>query len=241
MDLVFEADTHYSYVLTDRHGVYHLQGGANNTGISHVRVLFDKARGDAYVATAELLPASKYSHLEKDPVVEDLLEKYADQIAPATEVLGINGQYRNNYMLSQLVAKLYRDKGVEKWGAEYDIVLGGGYISCRSPGYLPEGEVSYSQLQSLLPFDNRIVLCSIRGRDLISRFLENDHEAYHIQTTTYGEQIRSSIDPDGTYYVVTDSYSADYSYNRMTVIETYAADIFARDLVAEYIAAGGLD
>lgn len=46
--------------------------------------------------------------------------------------------------------------------------------------------------------------------------------------------------PDGIYYVVTDRYSADYSYNNMTVIDTYSQNIFARDLVAEYIAAGGL-
>ena len=42
------------------------------------------------------------------------------------------------------------------------------------------------------------------------------------------------IDPDGIYYVVTDSYSANYSYNNMTVVEIYADDIFARDLVAEF-------
>ena len=241
VDLVFEADSHYSYILTDEYGVYHLQAGANNAGISHVRVIFDLARGDAYIASAQLLPTSQFTHLEKDPIVENLLAAYGQQIAPATQILGNNGMYRNNYMLSQLVARLYRDAGVERWGAQYDIVLGGGYISCRAPGYLPQGEVSYSQLQALLPFDNRIVLCSIQGRDLISRFLENDHEAYHIQTTPYGERVRGDIDPDGTYYLVTDSYSADYTYNRLMVIDTYDANIFARDLLAAEFAAGKLD
>ena len=139
-----------------------------------------------------------------------------------------------------MVANLYCTKGVEKWGAEYDIVLGGGYISCRSPGYLPAGEVSYSQLQSLLPFDNQITLCSIQGRDLISKFLETDNQAYFIKTTNYGESIRSSIDPNAVYYVVTDSYSAYYSYNNMTVIDTYGDNVFARDLVADYITQGAL-
>ena len=32
VDLVFEADSHYWYVLQDQHGVYHLQGGANTPG-----------------------------------------------------------------------------------------------------------------------------------------------------------------------------------------------------------------
>ena len=239
VDLVLEADSHYWYVLQDQHGVYHLQGGGNNKGISHARVLIDKADGSSYVLIAELIPNSAYKFAEDDPVVEELLEKYAVEIEPATEVLGTNPKYKSNNMLCQLVADLYCAKGVEEWGVEYDIVLGGGYISCRSPGYLNPGEVSYSQLQSLFPFDNQITLCSIRGIDLISRFLETDHDAYFIKTTAYGESIRSSIDPNATYYVVTDSYSANYSYNNMTVVATYDPDTFARDLVADYIKNGG--
>ena len=241
VDLVFEADSHYSYVLKDEYGVYHLQAGGNNQGISHVSVLLDKTYREVYIVTAEVLAAGKYSFLEDDPVVEELLEKYAGKIASANRILGNNNQYRNNYALSQLVAKLYRDKGVEKWGESYDIVLGGGYIYCRSPGYLPAGEVNYDALQALLPFDNQITLCSIRGSDLISRFLENDHYAYQIQLTAYGESVRNNIDPEGIYYVVTDSYTSDYAYNHMTLVDTYAGDIFARDLLADYIAAGGLE
>ena len=240
VDLVFEADSHYWYSLVDEYGIYHLQAGGNNQGISHATVLIDKANHATDILAAELLPASKYAHMADDPVVAQLLEKYAEQIAPAQTVLGTNSQYKNNNMLGDLVAKLYRDTGVEKWGDAYGIVLGGGYIFCRSPGYLPAGEVTYGQLMSLLPFDNQITLCSIRGSDLISRFLENDYYAYHIQTTAYGNSIRSSIDPDGIYYVVTDSYSAYYAANNMTVIDVYSEDIFARDLLADYIAAGGL-
>ena len=241
VDLVFEADTHYWYSLVDRHGVYHLQAGGNNKGLSYAKVLINKANGNGQLLNAQLIASSDYVHMEDDPAVEALLEKYAQQIAPATEILGNNGQYRNNYAVCQLVANLYCDKGVEKWGDAYDIVLGGGYISCRSPGYMPEGSVSYSQLQSLLPFDNQITLCSIQGRDLLSKFLETDHHAYYIKTTPYGESIRGSIDPEATYYVVTDSYSAYYSYNNMTVVDIYDQNIFARDLMADYIAQGNLE
>ena len=96
-------------------------------------------------------------------------------------------------------------------------------------------------MQSLLPFDNQITLCSIQGRDLIKKFLETKNDAYYIKTTAYGDSIRSNIDPDATYYVVTDTYSAYYSYNNLTIIDTYAPDIFARDLVAEHIATGALN
>lgn len=240
VDLVFEADSHYWYVLQDQHGVYHLQGGANNDGVSHARVMIDTANGTSSVLAAELVPADQYMYLQNAPVVEELLEKYADQIAPAARILGYNREYRSNDTVSQLVAKLYSEKGLEKWGAEYEIVLGGGYLSCRAPGYLNPGQITYSQLLSLLPFDNQITLCSIRGSDLLKKFLENAHYAYHIETTPYGETIRHSIDPNATYYVVTDSYTAYYPYNRMTVIDTYAEHTYARDLLADYISEGGL-
>lgn len=239
VDLVFEADTHYWYMLTDSQGVCHLQAGGNNNGISHARVLVNRKTGESSVVTTELVSASKYSFLDDDPVVETLLEKYAQKIAPTTKVLGSNGQYRNKAAICQLVADLYCAAGVEKWGEEYDIVLGGGYISCRSPGYLNAGEVTYSQLQSLLPFDNQITLCSIQGADLLSKFLQTTNNNYYIKTTAYGEKIRNAIDPNATYYVVTDSYSANYAYNRMTVIDTFHPGVFARDLVADHIAAGG--
>lgn len=239
VDLVFEADSHYWYVLKDQRGVYHLQGGGNNDGLSHARVMIDKVCGTSTVLTAELIPDSTYQYMADDPVVEELLEQYADQIAPAERILGNNSQYRSNDEISQLVADLYCSKGLEKWGEDYDIVLGGGYLSCRSPGYLNPGQVSYRQLLSLLPFDNQITLCSIRGRDLTGKFLENRHSTYHIQTTDYGDSIRHSIDPDATYYVVTDSYTAYYPYNNMTVIDIYEENIFARDLVADHVTQEG--
>ena len=241
VDLMFEAHTHQKYVLVDSHGVYHLQGGGDNTGISHASVMVNKANGNSTVITTEQLNTGTYALLEDDPVVNELMDKYAEQVAPAVRVVGNNAAYRNKYDICQLVADLYCDKGVEKWGKEYDIVLGGGFISCRAPGYLSAGEVKYGQLQSVLPFDNQITLCSILGRDLIDKFLETDHYAYYIKTTPYGESIRDSIDPYETYYVVTDSYSAYYARNNMTVIEIYGEKIFARDLLADYISEGGLD
>lgn len=241
VDLVFEGDTHYTYTLKDRHGVYHLQAGGNNSGISYAGIMIDKTGADTTVFAAKAIGCSEYRYLADDPIAERLLKKYDAQIDPANKNLGVNGQYRGKDFICQTVADLYCEKGVEKWGDKYDIVLAGGYMSCRSPGYLSAGEVTYSQLVSLLPFDNEITLCSIKGRDLINRFLENEHYAYYIKTTKYGESIKENINPAATYYVVTDTYTANYAYNNMTVIDTYAADVFARDLLAEFIANGALE
>lgn len=74
----------------------------------------------------------------------------------------------------------------------------------------------------------------IRGSDMVAKFLETDDGAYHIALTDYGKSLRESIDPEGIYYVVTDSYSADYAPNRLTVIDTYERGVYARDLLAAY-------
>ena len=240
VDLVLEAHTHQRYILKDHYGVYHLQGGGDNKGISYASVLINKANGNASVMQTELIPTGDYALLEADPIVGELMDKYADQVAAAVRIVGSNGTYRDKNFIRQLVAELYCKAGVEKWGKEYDIVLGGGFISCRDPGYMPTGEVNYGLLQSLLPFDNQITLCSIKGRDLVSKFLETDHYSYFIHCTPYGESIRNQVDPDATYYVITDSFSAYYAPNKMTVIDTYAEKVYARDLLADYMEQGGL-
>ena len=241
VDLVFEAHTHQRYILKDQHGVYHMQGGGDNKGISYVSVLINKANGNTSVLRSELIPTGDYALLEDDPLVAELMDKYADQVAAATRIVGNNGQYRDKNYIRQLVARLYCQAGVEKWGKEYDIVLGGGFISCRDPGYMPTGEIQYGLLQSLLPFDNQLTLCAIKGRDLVSKFLETDHYSYFIHCTPYGESIRNNVDPEGTYYVITDSFSAYYAPNKMTVIDTYAEDVYARDLLADFMGQGGLE
>ena len=236
VDVVFEGHSHQSYVLRDTYGVYHLQGGGDNNGLSHAEMKVNSITGTVSLNLAEHVKESAYNSLTPDKLIDDLLAKYDDVLADANVVLGVNGAKRNSTYLKNLVAKLYYEYGVEKWGEEYDVVIGGGFLSVRSPYDLAAGEVRYSQLVSLLPFDNEIHLCSISGRDLLSRFINTSNSDYFVFPTSV-----SDIDPNGTYYIVTDSYCSQYAANRLTVIESYGADIFARDLVAEYIKNGGLE
>jgi hypothetical protein len=53
--------------------------------------------------------------------------------------------------------------------------------------------------------------------------------------------IKDNIDPNATYYVIMDTWSSDYKYNKATTIDRYGEGIYARDLLADYIARGGLD
>ena len=241
VDLVFEGHSHQNYLLLDSYGVFHLQnGGDNKNGISHATVLINTANGNTEVETARLVGHNQYEKLESDPLIEDLLEKYETQIGNVHGTLGQNAYDRSGNYLRQLASDLYYDAGVAAWGEEYEIALGGGFFSVRSPGYLPAGNVTYAQLQSLFPFDNELVLCSVRGRDLQKKFFQSSNSNYFISYGDYGAQLKNNIDPDATYYLVSDTYTAYYAPNNLTVVEFFGQAVFARDLLADYIAAGRL-
>lgn len=239
VDLVFEGHTHQQYLFKDQYGVYHLQNrGDNKGGISHVEIEINTVTGSYSVELQELVSGSTYSSLEDDPIVEDLLEKYRDEISPANRILGNNSTFRSGDSLRQLVADLYYALGREEWGDEYDIVLGGGFISVRSPYDLKAGEVTYAQLQSLFPFDNDLVLCSVKGSDLLAKFINTSNRNYFICCDS---SLKDQIDPNGTYYIVVDTYTSSYAPNRLTVVEAYQTGIYARDLLAQYIEDGHMN
>ena len=152
VDIVFEGHSHQRYTLRDGDGVYHLQGGGDNKGVSHAEARINFANGKNTVLTAEYIPASRYEHLEGDPIVDTLMEKYKDQVSAGSEVLGYNSTYRSGDDICQLAADLYA-KVAEEAFSDYDVVLGGGFLSVRSPYNLTAGEVTYSQLQMLMPFE----------------------------------------------------------------------------------------
>lgn len=239
VDIVFEGHSHQRYVARDSEGVYHLQGGGDNRGITHAEAVINFASGSTEVREAAYLPASTYDTMADDPVVDSLMEKYREQVAEAGRVLGQNDRVRDGNWLRQKAADLYLQAGLARWGG-YDIVLGGGYMSVRSPGNLAAGEVIYGQLQMLFPFDNDLVLCSVSGAKLLERFINSTHEDYFISYSAYGASVRGQIEPNGIYYIVTDTYSSLYTPNGLTEVARYTPGVYARDLLADYIEGGGM-
>ena len=240
VDIVFEAHTHKSYTLIDANGIYHMQNGGENNGISHAAVSINFANLNSAIETAEIVSYKAYSTLADDPIVDQLLEKYKDVISKGKENLGTISKTLNSNTIKQLVADLYYQFGLKKWGDKYNIVLGGGFLNVRSPYNIYSGSVKYSDVQSVLPFDNHLVLCSIKGKDLKSKFFETTNENYYISYGSYGESVKNNIDPNATYYVIVDSYTSTYKYNNLTEIERLNEDFFARDLLAEYIREGNI-
>ena len=242
VDVVFEGHTHQGYRAEDEHGIYHMQNrGDNKGGIAHVKIAVNVVTQKSDVRSTALVNTSAYQNLEDDVLIQQLLDKYKDEISPANRVLGYNSAYRNSSYLQQLIAKLYYELGEKTWGDKYDIVLGGGFMSARSPYNLYKGDVTYSDIQSIFPFDNQITLCSVKGRDLLRKFVETSNDRYYIHYGEYGKQVCEKIDNNATYYIIVDSYTAYYAYNNLTVVAEYDPTVFARDLLADYIEAGGLN
>ncbi|MBR5570819.1 MAG: bifunctional metallophosphatase/5'-nucleotidase [Oscillospiraceae bacterium] len=238
VDLVFEGHTHQRYLLRDQYGVYHIQGGGDNSGFSQASVTVNTVTGKSTVSNAQSLKTSTYSSLSPDPLIADLLEKYKDLIRPAYEELGYNARQRSSAQICTWVSQLYLKAGLEKWGSQYNIYLAGGSISCRSPYKLYKGQVKYEDLMTILPFDNEIVLCKIPGNKLLTRFINNSD--YVITRSDYGNATPPVNNSLNYYYVITDTFTANYAPNNMTIIDTLGPNIFARDLLAEYIRQGNL-
>ncbi len=239
VDIVFEGHTHSSYVRTDKYGVYHLQGGGDNSGMSYAQIDYDTSTGQIKVDAARSIKSSEYGKGEDDPIVSVLAEKYADKVSIIDEPLGYNNSQKNSNYLKKLVAAMYTRLADDVWD-KYDIVLGGGFISCRSPGRLEAGDVTYGDLYMLFPFDNKLAVCSCKGSDLLRNYVNTTNNNYFVSYTGYGEQVKDSIDPDATYYIITDSYNYTYAPNRLTVVEILDNTTYARDLVADYVKNGGL-
>ena len=239
VDLVFEAHTHKQYVVKDEYGVYHLQGGGENKGVSSVDVRIDLTTGKSTVSSPRVLGTSTYakSSLADDPSVNTLFTKYFPDSDPYETILGNNIERRYDSDIEDTVAKLYLEKGTEVWGSQYDIVLGGGFLKTRSPYDLNAGQLTYADVFSVLPFDNAIVLGSIKGSDLKRRFLESTNDDYHIFTKSGFSA--DSINSTKTYYIVTDTYTAYYSSNRITEVKRLDNKTYARDLLATFISEGG--
>lgn len=241
VDIVFEGHSHKNYVLLDSYGVYHLQNGGENKGISHAEIKFNIANDKYAVTESEVVSSSDYSKHTPDTLIDTLLKKYESLIAIGNEVLGTNAKKRYSTELEKLVSKLYLETGLKKWGSQYEVFLGGGFIKARSPYDLEAGEVTYSELQAIFPFDNELTLCSIKGKYLKSKFLNTTNEDYYVSLSDYGEAKKGTVDDNATYYIIVDSYTSSYAPNKLTVIDTYDKITFARDLLAEHVKGGGLN
>ena len=79
-----------------------------------------------------------------------------------------------------------------------------------------------------------------KGLRPLSKFINTTNTNYYISLSSYGNSIKNNIVSSATYYIIVDTYTSNYAYNNLTEIARYTPNVYARDLVAEYVKAGGL-
>ena len=241
VDLVLEGHSHANYVETDSYGIYHIQGNAYNQNFYKIVVDLDLTNGTYDIndpVSYDTRNDSEYRNYSEDPNAKAIFNKYKDQFEFAYQVTGYNNKTRYATELKTKVSELYYEAGTSKWGSSYNLLLGGGYISCRGNN-LPAGDVTYANLYNLFPFDNDVVLCSVKGSNLRNTQFIIGSSNYYVQWSDYGNQVKENIDDSATYYLVTDTYTSDY-YSTLTVIDEYDTNgVYARDLFNTFIANGG--
>ena len=79
------------------------------------------------------------------------------------------------------------------------------------------------------------MLCGIRGSELDRLFIKVENKNFFIALAD--DRI---IEPDSMYFIVIDAYTYGLISDNVTLVERYGAGVYARDLLADYIAAGRL-
>lgn len=246
VDLVLEGHTHQAYAVKDSKNVWHIQSGGNGSTLyaSELVCTYNQTTDDYQVTMSTSSSAvTKYTKSNivsagSDEVMDEIDNWYSTyQYGKVqSEVVGYNVPYADDSVFEAKLAELYYLKGIELIGSTSSTspVLGGGFIRTRTPYNLSGGTVKYGDVYNLLPFDNDIVLCSISGYYLSNRFINNTSSDYYV----YGAATNMSINTNQTYYIITDSYTSDYSYNNLTVVRNLTEEKlvgYARDIYAEYL------
>ena len=242
VDLVLEGHSHQSYSFYDSKGVWHIQNRGNGASFSvaTLNCTYNALSDDYEVSMSTSSSAvTRYSSFSsEDEVMSEVDSWYEEYVYGSiqSEVVGRSVPYMRSSIIKSTLSKLYYEIGIELVGENntYTPVLGGGFISTRTPYNLSAGTVKYGDIYALLPFENDIVLCSIKGTYLLSKFINSTNSNYYV----YSMIDASEVNSDETYYIITDSYSSDYKSNNLTVVKNLTLEYgvgYARDLFAEYL------
>jgi 5'-nucleotidase/UDP-sugar diphosphatase len=196
--------------------------------------------------------------IAEDQALLKRLQPYVDRVMPAlAEVIGqarqtfSNSAVRNGETaLGDLVADSM-EWYTKTLGVDFAIQNGGGIRA-----ELPKGPITKGTLYEILPFDNSLVVLTLRGSSVRSLFehianLPADTGAFpqvsrglRFTISRRGKTCEDiliharPLDPNGTYKVVTNSYLArggDGYHMFLDAIETYDCKVSQQDVFAQYI------
>jgi 5'-nucleotidase / UDP-sugar diphosphatase len=163
----------------------------------------DKPAGQrARPVTPELVPVAHAEGDTKAPVDAAMASAAAGWQTKLDQALGeeigytATGFAKDSTEIARWIAGAYR----AELKTDVALINTGGFRQA-----LPKGAITKSTLWSILPFDNKLVICKLKGRDLLVD-LETEEAAFAgVEKTTKGYRLEGgkAINPEATYSVVT--------------------------------------
>ncbi|WP_077324216.1 5'-nucleotidase C-terminal domain-containing protein [Virgibacillus siamensis] len=163
VDVIFSAHNHVvNNGVVD--GKLIVQASEYGKAFADVDVEIDRETGDIVSKEAEVVFVNQ-NQVEPDPAVSNILQKYADMVAPIiNEVVGYNaqdltGDYSNNgdHGLGNLIA----DGMNAAMDSDFAMMNGGGIRDD-----LLAGKITWGDLYNIQPFGNTLMMFEIKGEDL---------------------------------------------------------------------------
>lgn len=260
IDLIISGHTHYGlrtpWINPYTHTIV-IQGYANGTGISHLRLWIDSEAGEVVgweCPAGEALVNLLHDEFQPDTTAGALIEGYrmiAESgldvvIAEASEEIMRGGA---EHPMGRLVA----DAMLAATGADVALMNRGGIRAS-----IPRGPVTPRIVYEAIPFEEELYIVQLSGADLL-RVLETgmlgrrrDMEpagftAVRNQSLPDGSKIESleiagvPVDPSATYSLVTTGYLAqgNVGYDLLREFEAVPAGVTLFDAVTEHIRALG--
>jgi len=221
IDAIFCAHTHQkistSLTRSDGYKIPVVQNYDKNGTMSEVILRMNNDEASSY--TSNFYYPSNYS-IDSD--LESVIALYQNQIDEGNRVLGYV-----NYSLNKETLGMYATASmISNYDVDVAIINTGGVRAT-----INSGDVTVSEVFNVFPFNNEVILTSLKGSDLISLYNENSSYLYFNEGFSVNSINRNSIYEIAVIdYVFTSPY-----YSQFKNVEFVDTDVVMRDLLIEYI------
>lgn len=242
--VIFAGHTHERYA-EKLQGVVMAQPGSHGRHLGKIDLVFDPAAGRIVNSEASLLPVVA-DEVAANPRVGEILERYQKQVEQImAEDLGEAGVELDRDPIGECrIGNLLTDVIREEHGVDFAFQNSLGVRAA-----IAGGKVRYEDVYKALPFDNTVVLMSLKGSEVEEMLAQADANNRILYTSGLryaldysrpaGERVKvlSDLDPDRTYRVAVNNYMAQGGIGLSRLAEigggTDTGDVL-RDILARW-------
>ena len=240
VDGIFGGHNHALETSSFANGVRGYEGLSNGRAVSHIGIKYNfDSKSYSYGACGN---AQIYgSYFDKNPDVETIKAKYADEINHVkNEQVAKIDRYLDSYNDIPLLYDRYAYRYYQDIGGDKPITF---IVTNNARNPLSPGIVTYGDIYKALPFDNQLTLCRCKGRDIIEGITNYSSSRWYFPGV--GEYLIDRSDVynylalETYYYFLAIDYVSTYEgYTSWMNIEHYYAEesSLPRNIMKTYLA-----